>query len=102
VKRVVRERPAGAAHRCGSLFKPGAEGVNHVNVYCIGGAGEIHRVPGWSPEALVNLPHALNVIREAKQFKTPVRADMAIRGVMEFAQKELGSHLETAGVVVIE
>ena len=67
----------------------------------IGPDGKIHRVPGWNPEAMVELTHALNVIREAGQLKTPGLAEHAIKGVMDFAQKELGGHIKDGGVLVL-
>jgi hypothetical protein len=67
----------------------------------IGADGKIHRIPGWNPEALADLTHALNVIREAGRLKTPGLADAAIKSVMDFAQKELGAHVKDGGVVVL-
>jgi hypothetical protein len=67
----------------------------------IGSDGKIHRVPGWNPESMVDLTHAIGVLREASQLKTPGLADAAIRSVMDFAQKELDTHVKGGGVVVI-
>jgi hypothetical protein len=67
----------------------------------IGPDGKIHRVPGWAPEQLKDLSHAINVIREAAQIKTPGVAEHAIKSVMDFAQKELGAHLKEEGVLVL-
>ena len=67
----------------------------------IGPDGKIHKVPGWNPEAMKDLAHAVNVIREASQIKSRGIADAAIKSVMEFAQKELGANLKEGGVVVI-
>jgi hypothetical protein len=67
----------------------------------IGPDGKIHRIPGWNPEAMLEMTHAINVIREAGQLKTPGLADTALKGVMEFAQKELATHVKGGGVLVI-
>ena len=67
----------------------------------IGSDGKIHRIPGWNPEAMLEVTHAINVIREAGQLKTPGLADAALKGVMEFAQKELATHVQGGGVLVI-
>jgi hypothetical protein len=67
----------------------------------IGPDGKIHRVPGWNPEATVELGHALNVIREAGRLKTPGLAEAAIKSVMGLVQKELGSYVKDGGVVVV-
>jgi hypothetical protein len=84
-----------------------------VNIYFLGGVGtdaggwyigpdgKIHRIPGWNPEAMLELTHALNVLREAALLKTPGLADTAIRSVMGFVQKELGSQIEGGGVLVV-
>ena len=85
-----------------------------MNIYYIGGGagtdapgwyigpdGKIHRVPGWNPEAMVDLSSAIKVIRAAAQIKTPGVADAAIKSVMTYVQKELGSHVKEGGVVVI-
>jgi hypothetical protein len=57
--------------------------------------------PGWGPEAVSELSHALRVIREASQLKTPGLADRAIKSVMDFTQKELGKHMKNGGVFVL-
>jgi hypothetical protein len=67
----------------------------------IGADGKIHRIPGWNPEAMLELGHALNVIHEAGQLKTPGLADAAVKSVMDFAQKQLGEHLKSGGVLVL-
>jgi hypothetical protein len=66
----------------------------------IGPDGKIHRFPGWNPDAVKEMTHALNVIREAGHLKTPGLADHAIKSVMDFVQKELGQHMKDGGVVV--
>jgi len=60
----------------------------------IGADGKLHHVPGWNPEALAELNAAVNILREATRLKTPGLAEAAIKSVMEFTQKELGTHLK--------
>lgn len=67
----------------------------------IGADGKIHRVPGWNPDAMLELGHALRVIREAGQLKTPGLAKVALHSVMEFVQKELSTYVKDGGVLVI-
>jgi hypothetical protein len=55
-----------------------------------------------NPEAIMELSRALLVIREAARLKTPGLVEATTRGVMEFAQKELGTPLKEGGVLVIE
>ena len=85
-----------------------------MNIYFIGGGfgtdaggwyigpdGKIHRVPGWNPEAMTELTHAIRIIREAGQLKTPKLSNAAIKSVMQFAQAELSEQVKGGGVVVI-
>lgn len=67
----------------------------------IGPDGKIHRVPGWNPEAMVDLAHALNIIGEAGRLKTPGLAESTLKGVMGFAQKELEANVKGGGVLVL-
>jgi hypothetical protein len=67
----------------------------------IGADGKIHRIPGWNPEAMLELSRAIEVIRNAGELKTPGLAEAAIKGVMEFAQKQLGEHVKGGGVLVV-
>jgi hypothetical protein len=67
----------------------------------IGPDGKIHRIPGWNPESMVELTSALGIIREAGQLKTPGLTEATVKGVMEFAQKEIATHLKGGGVLVI-
>jgi len=67
----------------------------------IGPDGKIHRFPGWNPEGVADLARAVRIIRDAAQLKTPGLSDSTVRGVMEFAQKELAAHLKGGGVVVL-
>jgi hypothetical protein len=66
----------------------------------IGSDGKIHRIPGWNPEGMADVAHALNVLRAAAQIKTPGVAEAAIKSVLEFAHKELGAHAKEAVIVV--
>lgn len=59
------------------------------------------RVPGWNPEATLELSHALNVIKLARQFKTPQLMDATVKAVMDFSQKELSTYVKDGGVVLI-
>jgi hypothetical protein len=76
-------------------------GGSDAGGWYIGPDGKIHRIPGWNPEAMLELTRAVNVIREAGHFKTPGLAEATLRGVMDFAQKELATHLKGGGVLVI-
>ena len=67
----------------------------------IGPDGKPKPFPGWGPDAVRELSHALGVIREASQLKTPGLANRAIKSVMAFTQKELGQHVKNGGVFVL-
>jgi len=87
------------------------ERAGAMNIYIGGGTdaggiiihpdGTIEVVPGWNPEAFLELSHALNIIREAAQLKTPELAQGAIRSVMGFAQEQVGQYMKEGGVLVI-
>jgi hypothetical protein len=62
--------------------------------------GKIIHVPGWNPEQLVELSHAVNILREAAQLKTPRLSEAVTSSVIGFVQKELGSHLSEGGVAI--
>ena len=67
----------------------------------IGSDGKIHRIPGWNPDAVTELGHAIRVLREASQLKTPGAAEAAIHSVMELVQGQLGEHVKGGGVLVV-
>ncbi len=67
----------------------------------IGPDGKVHRIPGWNPEAMLELTRAVTVIREAGQLKTAGLTEVTVKGVMEFVQKEIGTHVKGGGVLVI-
>jgi hypothetical protein len=67
----------------------------------LGPDGKIHRIPGWNPEAMADFSHAINILREAGQLKTPNVAEAAIKSVMGFAQEQFSEHLKEGGVVVL-
>ena len=67
----------------------------------IGPDGKIHKVPGWNPEAMVDLARAVNIIGDAARLKTPGLADQTLRGVMEFAQKEFANNIKGGGILVV-
>lgn len=50
---------------------------------------------------MVELSHALNVIREAGRLKTPGLAESTIKGVMKLVQKELAGYVKEGGVLVV-
>ena len=67
----------------------------------IDGNGKIHRVPGWNPEAMSELSHAVTILRDASQLKTPGLAEAAIKSVLEFTQGQLNEQVKGGGVVVL-
>jgi hypothetical protein len=58
------------------------------------------RVPGWNPEALLEVTSALKVIGAAAHLKTPGLAEAAAKSVSEFVTKEIGAHAKEGNVVV--
>jgi hypothetical protein len=67
----------------------------------IGPDGKIHRIPGWNPDAFVEVARAVRVVREGALLKTPGLAEATTRHALDFAQKELKHHLKDGGVLVL-
>ena len=67
----------------------------------IGADGKLHHFPGWNPDALRELSHAVRVIREASQLKTPGLAEHGIKSVLEFVQKEFKQYVKDGGVLML-
>ncbi len=59
------------------------------------------RIPGWNPEAMVELTHAINIISQAGRLKTPGLAEAAAKIVTELVDKEFAAHVQGGGIVVI-
>ena len=76
-------------------------GFTDAGGYIIHPDGTIEKIPGWNPEAFVELSHALNILREATQLRTPGLAEGAIRSVMDFVQEQVGQNMKQGGVLVI-
>lgn len=68
----------------------------------IGPDGKIHRVPGWNPEAIFELTHAVSVIRDAAQLKTEHLSEKVLAsGLLDFTFKEIEIHVKGGGVLVL-
>jgi hypothetical protein len=67
----------------------------------IGADGKIHRFPGWNPEQMFDVAHALDALREVSQIKSKGVADRVIATVGEFVKGQLGEHLQSGDVLVI-
>jgi hypothetical protein len=82
------------------LFIGGGFGTDAGGWY-IGPDGKIHRIPGWNPEQMIDVAHALQGLREISQIKAPGVAERAVASVMELVKKELGAHLKEGDVLVL-
>jgi hypothetical protein len=67
----------------------------------IGPDGKIHKVPGWNPEATLELARAIAVLRDGARLKTPGLAEASTKAVMQFVQRELAGYVQEGGVVVL-
>ena len=67
----------------------------------IGADGKIHRIPGWNPEAMLDLSRSLRVLGQAALIKQAGLSDKVIDSVHGFAMKELETHVKGGGVFVI-
>lgn len=83
------------------LFFGGGFGTDAGGWY-IGPDGKIHRVPGWNPEAVLDLGHMVTAILEIGQLKNHALVDQTLRGgILDAAFKEIGTHLKDGGVLVL-
>jgi hypothetical protein len=102
--RPLAASPPGVAHQ-------GSEHMNRIvfigpigsdaGGWYIGKDGKLHRFPGWNPEAVKDLGHALAALREASQILTPGVAERAYAAVHELISTEIKAHLEQGDVLVI-
>ena len=67
----------------------------------IGADGKIHRIPGWEPEQLRDVSHALRGLRELTQVKTAGVAERAVAAVLESVKKQLAGQLKEGDVLVL-
>jgi hypothetical protein len=67
----------------------------------IGADGKVHRVPGWNPEQMVEVTHAINALREISQLKTAGLAERLTATLHEVIHKELGAHTKAGDVIVL-
>lgn len=82
------------------IFFAGSPFTDAGGIY-IGPDGKIHRVPGWNPEAISELGRAVSILGTAVQLKNPALAHGVTSSVLDFAQKELKTHMEGGGVLVL-
>lgn len=67
----------------------------------IGADGKIHKIPGWNPEQLHDLQHAVQALRSVSQIKSAGLAERLGAALHEAISKELGAHLEKGDVIVV-
>ncbi len=67
----------------------------------IGADGKLHRIPGWDPEQLVDLQHAVSALRSIAQLKHPAVAERVAGALHELITKELGANIKEGDVVVV-
>ena len=67
----------------------------------LGSDGKLHHVPGWNPEARLELTRTLAVLQQATQLKTPGLADAVAKSLNDHIQREVGGLLKEGGVLFI-
>lgn len=67
----------------------------------IGPDGKIHRIPGWNPEQLLDVSHALRGLRELTQVKATGVAERAVAAVLDGVKQAVAGHLKEGDVLVI-
>ena len=78
----------------------GPSGSDAGGVY-IGKDGKVHRFPGWAPDQLREVSHALAALRSITQIKAGGIAEHIGAQLREVIQKELGGHLQEGDVLVL-
>jgi hypothetical protein len=78
------------------IFVGGTDGPG----WYIGPDGKIHRIPGWNPEAMVDVNLAISALRDIARMKNPAALDLA-KSLNSFVQKEIGAHVKVANPVVM-
>jgi hypothetical protein len=63
--------------------------------------GKIHRIPGWNPEQMTDLSHALTGLRALSQIKSAGVAERAFGAVRELVVKQVGEHIKEGDVLVL-
>ena len=62
---------------------------------------KFHRVPGWNPEQLKELQHAVAALREIGQIKTAGVAEHLAAALHEVVSKEISAHVKGEGEMVV-
>jgi hypothetical protein len=67
----------------------------------IGPDGKLHKVPGWNPEAMLDLSHSLQVLGAAGRIREKGLTDSIIKSVMPSVQRQLEANVKDGGILVI-
>jgi hypothetical protein len=60
------------------------------------------RVPGWNPEAVLELSNMLAIVGTAAHLKTPGLAEASAKVLAGAVEKELAEHVKEGTVLVIQ
>lgn len=63
--------------------------------------GHIKRVPGWNPEAILDLTLAISVLGQAGQIKYRGISEAVIKTVLPAVQEQAGEYLKDGGILVV-
>lgn len=63
--------------------------------------GKWHPIPGWNPEAFVDLARSLSVLQLASQIKERALSEGLVKSVLPAVHTQLGEHLSDGGVLVV-
>jgi len=65
------------------------------------GGFTIKRIPGWNPEAILDLVNSISVIKAASRLKTPQLADAVFKSVGNYVNQQLNEHAGGANTVIV-
>jgi hypothetical protein len=63
--------------------------------------GKFKPVPGWNPEARLELASALNILKFAATLKQPGLSEPIVKAASTFAQHELSTYVKDGGVIIM-
>lgn len=67
----------------------------------IGPDGKIHKVPPWNPESMFDLVNSVTILGAASRIKERGFSDSIIKEVLPSVHKQLDSHVQEGGILVI-
>ncbi len=65
------------------------------------GGYTIKRIPGWNPEAMLDLVNSVSVLKAGARLKTPKLADAVFKSLGGFVNQQLNEHVGGGNTVLV-